>query len=924
MLRRSGVGATLGLACLVMSGAVAADEPELLRNGSLDSDANADRVPDRWRFAVQKGQPEALYDARAGADGGGAVAIRSTGPEHVGYWSQVIKLEAWMSHFRLRVAVRTEGQAQGTVSFSAYAATDEKWLAADYRLVVAEDQQEWRTDEAQFEVPPGTGSVRIAGWANMGGGGPGAAWFDDLGLVCLDTPPTRPEGNLLSNGDLEDDADGDGTPDGWSLSVSRGEGSRAAEGEAHSGERCAGLTVEAESQALLTAWLQPPEPWPIYRVSLWMRTEGDAVGSVSLSAYDETRETWLAAGYDLASCQGSPQWVRRVGYYRPPTGAPCLKVALWVNYRGAGAGAVWFDDVEVTAVDEIPATPYVPANPPPTLSDGQRAGFALFRRNYLDLMPPSYVPSDAELSATCEVFACPGEYEPLSIGLYSPAVPVEASLTLSPLRGPAGVLEPSCVEVGVVRYLAKRSHYGMNDRVLVPTYIETGDTVRCEPGQVRQFWLTFHVPEDASSGDYEGTATVRAEGLAEQTVPITLHVYPFRLSEPERLSLGMYDGAQRVHPGDDFVAVKYADMRAHGMNTVGFYSALGSRMALEDGRVTVGWDGTGPLEQAMDAYAQAGFGRPVVWLMGGDVGGFAEKAGAVDSDAYAEAYQAVIRAVVERGRERGWPEIIFQPRDEVFAHEQRFERGFSELKLLNDVGVRTEMDGPNVHLERAEQTYLYTDVLVNAYGPLIYGRRVYEREEWQAILDRAHGDGKEIWYYNFDTTGYHVETMRFAYGLYLLSTGADGILSWAYSSSDEDPYDDYSGPRGDTVFVYPANEDHPGGPGLGWEGVREGVDDCRYALTLQRRIEAARASDDPARRDRAAAAEQVLRRWQDRVDISRLRTNRSMQGNWSEHSVAEDGLQAVSGSFGLDVGISFEDYDRFRREVAAEIVALGE
>jgi len=68
----------------------------------------------------------------------------------------------------------------------------------------------------------------------------------------------------------------------------------------------------------------------------------------------------------------------------------------------------------------------------------------------------------------------------------------------------------------------------------------------------------------------------------------------------------------------------------------------------------------------------------------------------------------------------------------------------------------------------------------------------------------------------------------------------------------------------------------------------------------------------------------VLQRWQDRVDISRLRTNRSMQGNWSEASVAEDGLQAVSGSFGLDVGISFEDYDRFRREVAAEIIALGE
>ena len=85
----------------------------------------------------------------------------------------------------------------------------------------------------------------------------------------------------------------------------------------------------------------------------------------------------------------------------------------------------------------------------------------------------------------------------------------------------------------------------------------------------------------------------------------------------------------------------------------------------------------------------------------------------------------------------------------------------------------------------------------------------------------------------------------------------------------------------------------------------------RSALTLQRR-------------ERADAAGQVLRRWLDRVDISRLRTNQSMQGNWSGHSVDEDGLQALSGSFGLDVGIGFDDYDRFRREVAEQIIALGE
>ena len=49
-----------------------------------------------------------------------------------------------------------------------------------------------------------------------------------------------------------------------------------------------------------------------------------------------------------------------------------------------------------------------------------------------------------------------------------------------------------------------------------------------------------------------------------------------------------------------------------------------------------------------------------------------------------------------------------------------------------------------------------------------------------------------------------------------------------------------------------------------------------------------------------------------------------MQGDWTRRPVAADGQVAVGGSFELDVGISFDDYSRFREDCARYIQALTE
>jgi hypothetical protein len=59
----------------------------------------------------------------------------------------------------------------------------------------------------------------------------------------------------------------------------------------------------------------------------------------------------------------------------------------------------------------------------------------------------------------------------------------------------------------------------------VPVYPE-------HKGSIQPVWLNIRVPVDAKPGDYAGTVTIRAQGMAPVTVPVQLKVLDFRLPDP--------------------------------------------------------------------------------------------------------------------------------------------------------------------------------------------------------------------------------------------------------------------------------------------------------------------------------------------------------------------------------------------------------
>jgi hypothetical protein len=738
--------------------------------------------------------------------------------------------------------------------------------------------------------------------------------------------PATPQSDLISNPGFEDQNPASAQPAAWTFGTHKGTPKPLIVSEgAHAGKRCVGIETSAQQDTGLWSQVLAPAPGAeMYRLSAFIKTSPGAAATLSASFYSKENK-WLGADYHVVQVKDLVQWRRCAGYFRIVPGTATMRVALWGNFGDQAPGTVWFDDVELTTAKEMPAIRYLSPNPPPKPSEADNArGYISFVRNYLDLMPPTYTPSKAEIEGELAAFCSLGEYEPLSIGVYTLRDLKNVSAVPSDLKTESGATIPAgAVAVRSVRLLYKRSHYGMHDRMLVPTFLEAKPIVEAPKGQSRQLWLTIHVPPDAQPGEYRGSVTIHAGGAPDATMPLRLEVLPIRLAEPKGIGLGMYDWPPKDETKEAPCETKFRDMREHGMTMVGLCSNVVGKFDLVDGRGRVAFDGTSGFEKALDAYKGAGFSEPVVWLMGADVKKWALKQGPLESDAFAAAYKGVIESVFAEGKRRDWPETIIQPEDEVFGDPKRFEPCFRCLKLVKEIpGARTEMDGPNTNLERAKLTYPFTDLLVPAYGPLIYGQRVYERQEWREIMAQAHKDQKLIYYYNFDTTGWHPESMRFAFGFYIFATGADGIIEWAYAGSGPSAYDDFKGKTGTTTFFYPKTDDEQGGPSIGWEGVREGVDDFRYVYTLQQLIARCETSEDERVRREATAAKKTLQEIADSVDISRLRTNMSMQGQWEVETCDDAGDLARSCSFKLPIPWRFEDYAAARRRVAERIMAI--
>jgi len=758
------------------------------------------------------------------------------------------------------------------------------------------------------------------------------------GVACGQTDSS------IRNPGFEADADGDGLPDGWSFSWRRthhGDAERGVEKREpdwawdkrirHSGAasvRC-GVSRPVDDGI----WTQDNVPLPTgaryLKLTAWCRARDvqDGTGNVAVVFLGEKKK-WLGANYSAITVVKDCDWTQHIGYAEVPKGTQRVRIRCWVNFRYSGTGAFWFDDLEMTPSDKMvrPKTIYIDETPPPEPTDEERSrGFMLFSRHALRVLFPNAAPTAAERVDALSIAACRGEAEPAVLAVRALRDLTDVRVTVSELRGAAGVIPPEAIDVRSVRFHPKQGQgrWGPFNETLmdVPLFLEKRDRLAVPANRNQPFRLTVHVPQAARPGRYEGKVSVVAAGTRGAVLPFVVEVHPFQLATPQGVTFAMYTRMRTERP---WIRESFADMRSHGMTSVALCGNSGLAMTVEDGRVVVDWNGESALERNMDEYVRAGFGEPMVWLMGGDIPKVCQQIAPFKSEGFAKGYRQVITQIIAHGKRVDWPEIIYQPIDEPFEHTKRMSRAVRLLRLLKSIpGLRTEEDGMNGHWENfTDEVYRLTDVIVLHDGPTLH-RGQLDMAEWWRFHAKAVADGKRIWFYNIDLTAWHPEPVRFMTGFGLWKSKATGVIEWAYMwpVKEDDPGAVYSQPKA-LLYRFPRAPGESGGPTLGYEAVREGVDDYRYLLTLHQLVRRAESSAKPAA---VRAAKEIWRPIQAKLDAASFEgcKGRAAQGSWTGRcEILPDSNRAVRGDHKIANNWSFDDYGAMRRQIVDGIIRL--
>jgi hypothetical protein len=376
-------------------------------------------------------------------------------------------------------------------------------------------------------------------------------------------------------------------------------------------------------------------------------------------------------------------------------------------------------------------------------------------------------------------------------------------------------------------------------------------------GQVKQWWLTGRVPEDAPAGRYRMSLMVRPETAPPTVLEWRLLVWPFHLARPAGKHWGTWlesfppvgglrgpERRGRNTPAEEarLVRADLANYQNHGFDLAIFNYYFG---------VTENPDGgftydISRLARDLEYWKTLGSSTPVAigceYTFRNLEYGFAEPGArhvpGTFSPKSRQAIVGLVRLIHDEAERRGWPKLYFYPIDEPGNNKTENRMRFAEnvLDFVHEVpGCQTATTVGASDVQRLGDR---VDVRIYAYGS--YNRNKVLQETRQ---------GHPFWFYeNGMFYGHSTLASRSLAGFEFLRSGAEVATAWGFDATQANPYNDFDGGHKDWNVIFPG-VDAPT-PTIYWELCREGVDDCRYVATLEQLIRQAaeRGKTQAARR----------------------------------------------------------------------------
>jgi len=510
-----------------------------------------------------------------------------------------------------------------------------------------------------------------------------------------------------------------------------------------------------------------------------------------------------------------------------------------------------------------------------TLAAGPlHAAVELYVTDYLAPQVKTIRPLGGSPTNVARLFAAPGEYEPVSFAVRPDARVEQMFIAPTDLTGPKGRIPKENIRIQSVE-----SYHGGDRDILM----DLGGPWDMPAYRRGLFWVTVHVPDSAPAGRYQGQAVVTGKGKPLARLTLELETLPIKLEEPP-FALG-YNYSS---PKDaEALAAHLADMRAHGMTTVA---------PLYNFHLPIYDADTSELGEFIEAYRRAGFTQPIYFGSPMQLISRLAGYGPVDSARFQQKFLAVMRRLHAEERRHDTP-LLFSIADELTNKGRPgIEQGALLARLcfeeLPEIAVTADMNG---WLEVTTLApWLNVATFNNGWDGIDHhnhGRRLINRE---FILNLQRRTDAIPWFVNAGSG-------RFPFGFFfwkIAKYGVRGKVEWYYNLGDNE--------RGSLVRA----EGKTVWPTLAYERSREGVDDLKYLVTLERLLAKARRSG------RAAAAAR-------RAEGLLARIADGIQDNWTAYA---EGGETFPGD-GFDVmapsqAAGLSRYQALRRAVADAIVDL--
>ncbi len=523
---------------------------------------------------------------------------------------------------------------------------------------------------------------------------------------------------------------------------------------------------------------------------------------------------------------------------------------------------------------------------------------------------PDTFPEDGDLCGPLQIVAAQNEFEPASFVVFSFQCFEQVTLTASALKGSAGTMPSASIDLKIVKcwyqggtawhsYFADtagrqlvpelllndetlihvddttRDNYVRSDRtdgsarvwisnpmsVDVPFNSETepvgdADTIRpfrLEANAFKQFWVTVRPPAGTAPGIYKGTLKLSGAGEKPVVIPLSIRVLPFELpkpatyydlgrefhtmlyNDPDYAGILKANGGDREH-ADRKMRALYSNMRDHNVhhpqfpdfkaeNREAFIRQL--ELLKETGLATRPLFGGIPAVPTRD------------WAGSVDGVSLAEQSLPKELTDPVDESHAIVKRVLGHSDVYcfGWDE----PARRILIAERKL------WQYIHDKGLKIYSTVTDAHLESSG----YNEDFANFPGEVTRERAA----RWHAL-------GQRITNYAAPHTGpENPDFMRRVHGLQLYKANYDGIGNYILTCRG---WNDF---LGDVHNFRGFNMTYPTRDGvidtLAWEGIREAVDDIRYATLLK--TMAARAIANGTR-EASYAGRQALQ-WLEMVDV---------------------------------------------------------